>query len=252
MKTFLRISFVLLFFNIIGFSSFAQCTPGDATTCPDPENNGEVCPAVLPTIYVGAEYSQQFTVLAPPKLDTNGLVINLHHITLINVENLPQGIGWQSNAVNNEFFVGTYYCVLLSGTTQSAPGIYPIKIVVDIYTSISGVPVLLGRTTDSTSLSVEVGWNPNGISDNSLNNKVIQAWPNPFGETLNVKINQQQNESVEIEMYDLLGKLAYQGAFQPGMDGLISLQTSSLTGETYLLSVLLNGERYSQLISRIK
>jgi hypothetical protein len=234
---------------LIGNNVKAQCTPGDAISCPDPENNGEVCPAVLPAIFIGAQYDQQFTVLAPPKLDTNNLVINLHHITLINVENLPEGITWQSNATNNEFFVGTYYCVLLSGITSADPGIYPIKIVVDIYTSIAGVPVLLGRTTDSTSLTVEVGWNPNAISDHNFNQFNLKTWPNPFSQKLNVQLNQYSEGQVVVEIFNLLGSRVLYQNIVPSPDGNFEINTSFLNESAYLLRVLYDEKVYSRMIS---
>ena len=189
----------------INFHTFAQCTPGDSISCPDPENNGEVCPAVLPTIYDGVEYSQQFTVLAPPEFDTLGTVVPLHHITLLDVMNLPQGIEWQSNAPNNEFFTGTYYCVLLSGLTNANAGNYPLKIVVDIYASILGTPVKLATVEDSTSISVDVALNPNSIFENRANDENIAVWPLPFTNEFNVQLKTYSGGEALVEIYNMLG-----------------------------------------------
>jgi hypothetical protein len=239
--------FSLTIFN--GNLSFAQCIPGDSTTCPDPEGNGEVCPAVLPPIYIQADYEQQFTVLAPPELDTLGSVITLHHITLLDVLNLPEGIEWQSNALNNEFFVGTYYCVLLSGVTNAAPGNYPIKIVVDIYASVAGTPVKLGTTVDSTSLSVEVTWNPNSIFENSYGQENLKIWPVPFQNEVNVQLKSFSGGKVQVEMYNLLGGMVFQQELEPDYAGKFFINTSLLKQGSYLLSISYGGSRFSKMIS---
>ena len=90
----------------------AQCTPGDETSCPDPENNGEVCPAELPNGIIGQEYSQEFTIIIPPEYNWEGNVIPIDHIKIMNVGNLPPDITWQTNAEDSIFNPETYYCVL--------------------------------------------------------------------------------------------------------------------------------------------
>jgi len=249
MKKFLFYILLLSITNFIENQTFAQCTPGDATTCPDPEGNGEVCPAVLPPIYIQVDYQQQFTVLAPPQLDTNDLVIPLHHITLLDVLNLPEGITWQSNAPNNEFFVGTYYCVLLSGITNAAPGKYPIKIVVDVYASVAGTPVRLGTTVDSTSLSVDVAWNPNSIFENTYGQENLKLWPVPFQNEINVQLDSYSQGKVQVEIYNLLGSLVFQQELELDNEGVFTLNTSFLKETSYLLSVSYDGDRYSKMIS---
>ena len=114
MKTISTFIIAILLMSINPATSFAQCTPGDETTCPDPENNGEVCPAVLPNGIIGKEYSQEFTIIAPPEYEIDGNVIPLHHIKIVDVENLPPGITWETNASDSVFMVVTYKCVLLS------------------------------------------------------------------------------------------------------------------------------------------
>lgn len=87
----LNITITALILSILFTPIFvkAQCTPGNSTTCPDLENNGEVCPAILPDGITGMDYNEEFTILAPPEYDLMGTVIQLHHIKIVDVNNLP-------------------------------------------------------------------------------------------------------------------------------------------------------------------
>ena len=59
MKTISTFIIAIFLIGISPATTIAQCTPGDETSCPDPENNGEVCPAVLPNGIIGKEYKQK-------------------------------------------------------------------------------------------------------------------------------------------------------------------------------------------------
>jgi hypothetical protein len=192
-------------------TAFAQCTPLDSTGCPDPENNGEVCPDSLPGAIAGQTYSTIATILPPPEVlaDTaHGIYIPLDHIKLMDVQNLPPGITFQSNTTDSVFMVGTYYCILLSGVPTMA-GIYFLKIIVDIYILV-GQPVLLAHTTDSTSLSIKVIWDPNGIANPGGNTfHVIANSPNPFTSTTHIGYYSPEEGKVSLAIFDLLGQCFY-------------------------------------------
>ncbi|GAB4312246.1 MAG: hypothetical protein Kow00127_02720 [Bacteroidales bacterium] len=139
---------------------YSQCTPGDENSCPDPENNGQICPEELPDGVVQQLYSQEFTILPPSQylVDTvNNIYVDLHHIRLAAINNLPPGIGWVSNAPDSIFMAGTYYCVLLEGIPETE-GTYPLKIDIEVY--IPGIlgspPIYVGTVTDSASLAITV------------------------------------------------------------------------------------------------
>lgn len=228
--------------------AFSQCTPLDAETCPDTENNGEICPDTLAPVYVGVEYNQTATILAPPKIDTGNITVLLHHITLVSVDNLPEGITWVTNAIDNEFYVGTYYCILLSGTSYASVGDYPLKIVVDVYTSIGGTPIYLGQSIDSTSLSIHVGWDPNGIPENGSKNLISKVRPNPFSSGIFIDLAYVPNEKINLELYNVMGIRLYHRELNNMNNPAIKLETADLPDGMYLLSLEYQGKRYMQRI----
>ncbi|MDX1285096.1 MAG: hypothetical protein R3182_08795, partial [Draconibacterium sp.] len=60
---------VILFALFFGTQyAYSQCTPLDSTSCPDPEENGQICPNILDTVIVGSEYMQEVTILPPSKI----------------------------------------------------------------------------------------------------------------------------------------------------------------------------------------
>ncbi|HFB61793.1 MAG TPA: hypothetical protein ENJ69_02295, partial [Bacteroidetes bacterium] len=115
MKKILR--FLMFMWMFLGLQAglLAQCTPADSTSCPDPENNGQVCPDTLNTGYLGQEYNQTVSILAPPQVLAQGLYVPVKYVHLADVENLPPGITWKSNDTTDNFYPHVYSCVLFSG-----------------------------------------------------------------------------------------------------------------------------------------
>jgi len=230
----------------------AQCTPGDSLSCPDPESNGQICPVDLPPAMTEVLYSEEFTILAPPLyvLDTaNNVTIDLHHITLVNVDNLPDGLTWVSNSEDSVFMVGTYYCVLLEGI-PTVVGNFPLKIVVDVY--IPGIqgspPIFLGTVTDSTSLAIDV--NPFGVDEfkNALF-RIIGNSPNPFNEYLNVTYFVDEPKEVVFTLYDLPGKPVYQKGFDAVRgENKITIDGTRFNPGVYIYSL---GDNQKQLMHRV-
>ncbi|HOW24393.1 MAG TPA: T9SS type A sorting domain-containing protein [Bacteroidales bacterium] len=201
----------LLLTGLFSIASWAQCTPGDAITCPDPEENGQVCPDSLQGAVAGQLYSQAFTILAPPGYPYNGDTILLDHITLKDVTGLPEGFSWQSNSPANEFMVGTYYCVLLEGTPTLA-GIYPLHITVDVFAKLFPTlpPILVATVTDSTSLFIAVKWDPNAIEEKPSASLIpVLPGPNPFSGSTRIGFQVKDPCEVTLEVYDLVGQLRF-------------------------------------------
>lgn len=194
-----------LFLSLAENRAVAQCDPMTAEQCPDPENNGEICPDTLAVGFLGVLYSQVATILAPGQ-DTAG--ISLHHITLSAIDNLPPGITWQTNAANNEFYPNIYSCILLEGTPDSA-AIYNLKIVVDIYISLFGFPIYATTITDSTSLTMEIV-DASGLADNGTNDLFITGnYPNPFSSITRINYYCSEPGQVSLKIYSLLGEEIY-------------------------------------------
>ncbi len=219
--------------------SNAQCTPGDSISCPDIENNGELCPDTLPEAIAGQLYLQDFTILAPPEYTADSVFyIPLHHIKLMDVENLPTGISWISNAEDSIFMVGTYYCVLMEGTPTLA-GHYPLKIVVGVYIDVGGIPVYAGEVTDSTSLFIDVIWDPDGISNPETGNfRLINTGPNPFYSTTQIGLYVVHPEIIYLDIYNLLGiRLYHEEAFVDSGENFFRFNGASLSEGMYFYSV---------------
>ena len=125
----------------------------------------------------------------------------------MDIGNLPEGITWESNAEDNVFNVGTYYCVLLEGTPILA-GNYPMHITVDIY--IPGIlgspPINVGTVVDSTSLSIDVS--PSGVLElNSSSLFDMDISPNPFTDHIDISFIVNDSRQIFIELYDITGTL---------------------------------------------
>lgn len=249
----LNITIITIVLSILFSPIFikAQCTPGNSTTCPDLENNGEVCPAVLPDGITGMDYNEEFTILAPPEYDLMGTVIQLHHIKIADVNNLPPGISWQTNAADSVFNVGTYYCVLLSGESNQV-GNYPLHIVVDVYIDLFGLPVFAAQIIDSTSISLNITWDPNGIETQITNDLAINLWPNPFVNDFTFEIAGVGNEIVRTEIYSLLGNKLISNDFNANaIDNKYKIDCSGLPAGTYLIKVISNNKHVSKLIRKV-
>ena len=235
---------LLLFLNI---NSFSQCTPGNAITCPDPENNGEICPDSLPDLTLGEYYAESITILPPPEVEVipGYPPVVLHHIQVMDIQNLPPGISWVSNAPDSIFMVGTYYCILLDGTPTDT-GTYFLKIIVDAY--IPGIggsdPIFLGTTIDSASVALTVLNNQYGI--NELDNnalKFISAVPNPFSGSTEIKFISKEKSEIEFAVYNLVGeKIFKQSIFASSGENTINYDGSCLPKGLYIFSV--SGKTY--------
>lgn len=209
---------------VMTFQLSAQCTPGNANSCPDPEGNGEICPKVLPIGYVGTAYSQEVTILPPPTTTVGTTTISLHKIRVVSIDNLPPGLSFVSNAVNNDFLIGTYYCFLLSGT-PTTPGHYPLNIHVDAYALIVGNPTLLGSTIDSISLFIDI--DPLGIEQmKTLGLMKATASPNPFIQACEISFYSSDAQSLNVFVYNAGGQLVKNEKFSANQ----GLNTWVLTG----------------------
>ncbi len=209
-KTFTLFIFlgVLIFFSRTSIL-YAQCTPESAIECPDPENNGQICPDTLQTAILNQSYSQVVTILPPTTVGVNP-AITLDHIQLMDVGNLPPGISWQSNSPTNEFPAGQYSCIALDGTPDSA-GLYYLRIVVDVYVILAPgyPPVKIGQQIDSTSVFMEVIGN-SGIPEYANHNFYIRNnQPNPFSGITQIDFYNFEPSLVALTVFSSMGEVVY-------------------------------------------
>lgn len=197
-KHLLKYLVLLAALTMISASAVAQCEPFE---CPDPENNGEICPDTMPVAFINQLYSEVATIIVP-LTDTTG--VPLHHFTLVAVDNLPDGVDWESNAPNNEFLAGNDYCILIEGTPTVADTFF-LKIVLDIYVSFLGQPIYVMTIIDSTSLFMLVVDNT-GMEDGMAALQVQGNFPNPFSEWTTIRFDAKQPAEVTFEVYSLVGQ----------------------------------------------
>lgn len=192
----------------INQGNYAQCTPGDSLSCPDPEGNGQICPDTFPPAIMNTPFSVEATILPPPSVTYLSAVVPIQRIELISVDNLPPGLTYQSNEPTGVFFPGTYYCVLLSGTPTDT-GYFPLKIVVDAYVTLFGNTVYAGQQIDSTSLAITVlPSGATGITMNATQQSPV-FYPNPFKSKTNIRIPSDTPKNTELSIFDLNGRLVF-------------------------------------------
>ncbi len=246
MKNKLRFLFLFLFGFLFTAIVYGQCTPADSTSCPDPENNGEVCPDSLNVGYLGQQYNQTVSILPPPELDSGGLVIPIHHLKLIDVGNLPPGITWVCNADDSVFMAGNYYCVLFSGV-PSDTGSYDLKIIVDVYASFGGSYFLLGQVIDSTSLTMHIE-KSSGING-SLNKGELSFYPNPFSGDFRVRFNSSTSGYAGMEIYTLQGIKVYQRSFySPAGENVVFVDGAKLSRGSYVVKMTDNNKTFTGIV----
>jgi hypothetical protein len=199
---------------MVDIAVYSQCDPATPDECPDPENNGQVCPDSLQAAFINQFYSQVATIKPPEVyyLPPDSTEINLHHVKLMEVGNLPDGITWVSNSPDSVFNAGEYYCVLMEGTPVT-PGEYTLEIEVDIYVLIFNVPVKITTVVDSTSLTLVV------IDDTGIDGfdrGMLEAgrnMPNPFREGTRISYVSEKEGPIVFEVYSLLGECVHSEHF---------------------------------------
>ena len=193
--------FVLLIFGLPQMS-FSQCEP-DIINCLDTDEPGQMCPSVLPDGFLGEYYEQIITVLTPESGNVGELNITIHHLKLESIENLPEGITY--NSETDEFVANEAYCLSLTGT-PIVTGTYNLKITVIPYIRVLGLAVKWGEYVDSTSIVMNIGvssyTNPLGNQDFAL----INAYPNPFSSSTRIGYTESDVEDVELRVYNMLGR----------------------------------------------
>ena len=251
-KSTLLISLFLPFFFPMHLLQ-AQCTPGDEESCPDPENNGQICPDSIAPVIIGLPYNQEITMLPPSEIDTLGITAELFFIKLVSIDGLPEGIDWVTNTEDNIFQAGIYYCILFSGTSNAEEGLYPIKIEVNLYVNFFGDTLEVPGLIDSTSISMAVIHDYTAIGENSAESFVSNMWPNPFRKSLNIELSQTATSPVELKIYNMLGQVVYYRTYSPGTtQGILEVDGEYLPEGMYFISLESDKKRYTQLISRSK
>jgi len=129
--------------------TFSQvCTPLTAQQCPDPENNGEICPDwIIATESV--PYNGSITVLPPPTAN-GGIIgtVNVNWIQFTAINNIPSGMSYACNPSDCKFNHATYNCIAMLGTpVLGSHGSYNLDIVLDANVTMQSFPYVTSTQT---------------------------------------------------------------------------------------------------------
>jgi hypothetical protein len=194
--------FTLLFLfmgAITGFTPLmAQCTPDPL--CVDTGASGQICPESLVDGYVNTSYEQVLTVIPPASFDNNGTIINLSHIKIVDIGNLPPGLTFSTNAQGNLMNTDSIYCVLLSGIPTTT-GVYDIAIEVQPYVFNFPMPFTV---TDDTTFTITIHPNASSILPVRMD---LALFPNPAGNEIFVTIPPDNQNQALLEIFNSIGEL---------------------------------------------
>ena len=224
-------SFIFLLFVV--FTAKSQCSPDPL--CVDDGEPGQICPDTLPDGRVNEFYFQTITIWAPSSIDYQGSTINLSHLKIASIGNIPAGLTWECNATDNLLAVGTSYCVLIQGTPETV-GVYPLGIEVQPYIFSIPMPTTI---VDDTSLSITI--NPElGIYDLNNNGFIVQnPYPNPFTNSTEIIINSSRQGNLYFNVFDRLGINVLSGEMEvKSGKNILDVRGESLAKGVYFYSIM--------------
>jgi len=186
--------------------AYSQCVP-DTVNCIDVNEPGQICPAQLANGFVGTEYEEVITIIAPDVANIGDSQIELLKITLDSIQNLPPGLEFYGETY--EYFPDEFYCVTVSGTPKET-GTFFLKIFVMPYVDFFGTDLAMGTQIDSISVSITIEAS-SGIKE--LDNDgfaLIDAYPNPFRYSTKIGYIDPDQGEVELRVMNMLGRQIYQ------------------------------------------
>ena len=225
----------LTFSYILGF---AQCTPNSLyqdsvyNIWPDTIQN-------LPHATQGVNYYTQIDLKTPTTLieaaggdsslttiDTLG---NSYYIgtwpvdsmSMVSTIGLPNGFSLDCNTPNCVYEGDVVGCANVYGTTSDPVGVYPITILVNVYThgsiTVFGIPIAIETDLYSALGDYEyiegykiVVNSATGLETFHQDDFVLfQNVPNPFAEFTNIQFNAPKSDNVAFEVVDMFGRSVY-------------------------------------------
>ena len=225
----------LTFSYILGF---AQCTPNSLyqdsvySIWPDTIQN-------LPHATQGVSYYTQIDLKTPTTLieaaggdsslttiDTLG---NSYYIgtwpvdsmSMVSTIGLPNGFSLDCNTPNCVYEGDVVGCANVYGTTSDPVGVYPITILVNVYThgsiTVFGIPIAIETDLYSALGDYEyiegykiVVNSATGLETFHQDDFVLfQNTPNPFAEYTNIQFNAPKPDNVAFEVVDMFGRSVY-------------------------------------------
>ena len=231
---------ILLALTIIfGYTNaYSQCTPdpqyqdSSYAIWPDTIQN-------LPTVTQGQSYFTTLTVKTPATLleanagDSSILYIDtlgtstfvggwpVDSMELVQVNGLPSGLNLHCESLLNMsscMLPGDYLtCAYVDGTTNDPIGIYPIELLVNVYThgTIVIFPVstdlysALGSYESITGYNIVISNNTSYEMFNSNEFALLQNVPNPTKNNTTIQFNTPNSKMIKFQITDMFGKVVY-------------------------------------------
>ena len=230
---------LLAFTLILGYSNmYSQCTPDSQyqdssyAIWPDTIQN-------LPSVLQGQSYSTTLTVKTPATLleanagDSSILYIDtfgtstfvggwpVDSMQLVQVNGMPTGLNLHCESLVNMsscMLPGDFLtCAYVDGTTNDPIGIYPIELLVNVYThgTIVIFPVstdlysALGSYESITGYNIVISNTSSYEMFNSNKFTLLQNVPNPSNGNTIIKFNTPNSENISFKITDMFGKIIY-------------------------------------------
>ena len=142
-------------------------------------------------------------------------------MSMVSTIGLPNGFSLDCNIPNCVYEGDVVGCANVYGTTSDPVGVYPITILVNVYThgsiTVFGIPVAIETDLYSALGDYEYieGYK---IVVNSVTGletfhqddfKLFQNTPNPFAEYTNIQFNAPKSDNVAFEVVDMFGRSVY-------------------------------------------
>ncbi len=208
---------------LFAFAAHAQCTIDQNNTDlfnPNPNN--------VPCAQVGTAYNQTLQFYIPVSRDITvvgqSVTVFIDSVVLNTVTGLPAGLNWTANPVGPLYLPDTHGCGQTVGTTNAAPGNYPISFDGRVYMngSLFGFTVDTSFTLDQLiqqeygkTFSIDVvaqgaSCTPTGINNfNAALNAALSVYPNPSNGNFEVRLNAASRVNGTLNIVDVTGRIVY-------------------------------------------
>lgn len=230
---------LILTLTISYFLASAQCTPNSlyqdsvSGTWPDTIQN-------LPHLTQGVSYYAAIDIKTPATLieaangdssltqiDTTILGIpisqyignwDVDSMILVQVNGVPNGISLDCNTGSACSFPGDVVgCANVSGITNDPVGVYPIEILVNVFThgTLSGLPIstdlysALGYYESISGYKIVINSTSSIETFHEDDFKLFQNSPNPFSDYTTIKFNTPTSDNILFEVIDMFGRKVF-------------------------------------------
>ena len=146
-------------------------------------------------------------------------------MVLVQAVGIPTGLSLGCNEPNCVLPGSVLTCAFLQGTTNDPPGIYPIEIIVNVYTHVDityyvgPIPITVPVETDLyaatgtyesvTGYEIVIGLTGEvelqGVKELAL----LQNSPNPYTESTNIGFSSIESDNLVFEVVDMFGRTVF-------------------------------------------